>query len=280
MKVADVITNRILDKLNEGTVPWQRSWSGSEWPKNLVSKKEYRGVNHLMLSCAGFGSPYWVTFKQCSDMGGTIKKGEHGWPVLFYTWLNDKSDVENERKIPFMRFYKVWNVDQTEGIEADKIPALMPRNENERMDLCEGVIANMKLRPEIKHMEARAYYSPKLDYVNMPKLETFDKSESYYSVLFHELTHSTGHSSRLARKDFNESGFGSESYSKEELVAELGAAFLCGHCGIDNKTIDQSASYIQSWIKRLKNDKTLIISASGLAQKSTDYILGKATWEE
>lgn len=275
MKVADVITNRIIEKLEAGTVPWQKSWSGgSEWPKNLISKKEYRGVNALMLSMSGYDSPYWVTFKQCADLGGSIKKGEHGYPVLFYTWLNDKSDSENERKIPFMRFYKVWNLVQCEGINSDKVPAVVERNENERLDVCEGVVASMKLCPEIKHMEQRAYYSPKLDYVNMPKMESFNSSEDYYSVLFHELVHSTGHDSRLKRKDFNEGVFGSESYSKEELVAELGAAFLCGYCGID-RTIDNSASYIQSWIKRLKNDKTLIISASGQAQKAFDYIVGK-----
>lgn len=277
MKVADVITNRIIEKLEAGTVPWQKSWSGgSEWPKNLISKKEYRGVNALMLNMGEYGSPYWVTFKQCSDLGGSIKKGEHGYPVLFYTWLNDKSDSENERKIPFMRFYKVWNLVQCEGINSDKVPAVVERNENERLDVCEGVVASMKLCPEIKHMEQRAYYSPKLDYVNMPKMESFNSSEDYYSVLFHELVHSTGHDSRLKRKDFNESGFGSESYSKEELVAELGAAFLCGYCGIDVATIDNSASYIQSWIKRLKSDKTLIISASGQAQKAFDYIIGKS----
>jgi len=281
MKVADVITNRIIDKLNEGVVPWQKSWSGgNEWPKNLVSKKGYRGVNALMLSMAGFGSPYWVTFKQCSDLGGTVTKGQHGMPVLFYTWLNDKSDHENERKIPFMRFYKVFNTEQCTGIDVAKIPTVVARSENERLEACEAVIAGMKLRPEIKHSGSVASYSPTLDYVNMPKMETFNSSENYYSVLFHELTHSTGNAKRLARKEFEGNCFGSESYSKEELVAELGAAFLCSHCGIDNTTIDQSASYIQSWIKRLKNDKTLIISASGLAQKSTDFILGKTFGEE
>lgn len=275
MKVAEVITNRILDKLNEGTVPWHKPWSGGSWPKNIVSKKEYRGVNTFMLSCTEFSSPYWGTFKQISELGGTVIKGEHGYPVIFYTWLKDKSDFENDRKIPFMRFYKVWNMDQCEGIDPKKIPVAVKLNENERLDMCEGIVANMPMKPEIKHIEQRAYYSPVLDFVNVPKLETFDSTENYYSTLFHELTHSTGNKSRLARKEFDGNCFGSESYSKEELVAELGAAFLMGVCGIENKTIDNTAAYIQSWINRLKNDKQLIISASGLAQKSCDFIMNK-----
>jgi len=280
MKVSDVITNRILDKLNEGVVPWHKPWAGGSWPKNIVSKKEYRGVNTFMLSCTEYSSPYWGTFKQISDLGGTIKKGEHGYPVVFYTWLEDKRGIENERKIPFMRFYKVWNMDQCEGIDVKKIPAAVVVNENERIAMCENLVNKMPKKPEIKHIEQRAYYSPTLDYVNVPKMETFDSSETYYSTLFHELTHSTGNKSRLARKEFDGNCFGSESYSKEELVAELGAAFLMGYCGIENKTLDNSAAYIQSWIKRLKNDKNLIISASGQAQKSCDFIMNKVTGEE
>lgn len=275
MKVQDVITNRIIEKLEEGTIPWQRPWTSGEFPKNLISKKEYRGINTFMLSCAGYASPYWATFKQISGLGGKVKKGEHGYPVIFWTWLNNKSDAENERKIPFLRYYSVWNVEQTEGIDPAKIPSAVVINDNERLEMCENVLKNMPLKPEIKHIDNRAYYSPVLDFVNMPKMETFKDSENYYSVVFHELTHATGHKSRLARKDFDGNCFGSDSYSKEELVAELGAAFLCGICGIERKTIDNSAAYIQSWIKKLKNDKQLIISASGLAQKSTDYILNR-----
>lgn len=276
MKVADVITNRIIDKLNEGVVPWHRPWVGGSCPMNVVSKKEYRGINTFMLSMNGYSSPYWGTFKQISDLGGQINKGEHGFPVVFYTWLDDKRDSDGElRKIPFMRFYKVWNLDQCSGIDMSKFTVAPELKENEKIAKCEEIVENMQKRPEIRFNEQRAYYSPSKDFVNMPKMKSFKDSESYYSVLFHELTHSTGHESRLARKDYAEGYFGSETYSKEELVAELGAAFLMGICGIENKTLDNTASYIQSWIKRLKNDKTLIISASSLAQKSVDFILNK-----
>ena len=275
MKVADVITNRIIEKLEAGTVPWQKPWSGGSWPKNVVSKKEYRGVNSFVLGCSEFSSPYWGTFKQISDLGGTITKGQHGSPVLFYTWLEDKSDFEVERKIPFMRFYKVWNLEQTTGVDMSKVPVAVVLNDNEKLDMCESIIKNMPLRPEIKFKEARAYYSPTLDIVNMPRMETFKDSESYYSTIYHELGHSTGHKSRLARKDFDGNCFGSDSYSKEELVAELTASFLMSVCGIENKTIDNSASYIQSWIRKFKNYKNLLISASSQAQKAFDFITNK-----
>lgn len=190
----------------------------------------------------------------------------------------DKVDADTNQeetskgKIPLLRYYSVFNLEQCEGIKAPE-PQETINNFNP-IDKAEEIIANMPLLPEIKYGGNRAYYSPSLDYVQLPYQHTFDSAEEYYSTEFHELTHVTGHSKRVGRKSILEpSYFGSHEYSKEELVAEMGAAFLCGHCGIEQKTIRNSAAYIQGWLKELKNDRTLLIHAAAQAQKSTDYII-------
>jgi antirestriction protein ArdC len=280
MKVEEIITARIIEKLEQGTVPWHRPWAGGEAPKNLITKKEYRGVNVFILNAMGHGSPFWVSFKQAQELGGNVKKGEHGTPIVFWKWLNKKDDDGNitSDKFPFLRYYTVFNVDQVEGIDESKIPELAIKyNELERIEKCENVVMSMPKRPEITYHEQRAYYKPSTDSVNMPKMETFDGSEEYYSTLFHELTHSTGHQSRLNRKGIISgiASFGSQEYSKEELVAEMGAAFLCGYCQIENKTIDNSAAYIKSWLRTFKDDAKMVIMAAAQAQKASDFILGK-----
>lgn len=274
MKVYEIITNRILEKLESGVIPWHKPWAGGESPKNLITKKEYRGINTFMLSCSGFSSPFWATYKQIVELGGQVNKGEKGWPVVFWKFIEKQDEDGDARQIPFMRYYTVFNVEQTVGIDEAKIPSLAIKyNKLEAIEICDKIVKSMPKRPKINHAEPRAYYSPVEDYVNMPKKETFEASEAYYSTLFHELTHSTGHERRLNRKILN--GHGSELYSKEELVAEMGAAFLCGYCQIENKVIDNSASYIKSWLSRLKNDKQMVIQAAGQAQKATDFILNK-----
>ena len=278
MKIEEIITARIIDKLEQGTIPWHKPWTGGEAPKNLITKKEYRGVNVFILNAMGYSSPYWVSFKQAHELGGTVKKGEKGTPVIFWKWMN-KTDEEGNLSadhFPFLRYYNVFNIGQLEGIDESKIPALTVKyNDLEKISQCEAVVTAMPKRPEITYNDQRAYYIPSKDSVNMPKMETFDGSEEYYSTLFHELTHSTGHESRLNRKGIISgiAAFGTQDYSKEELVAEMGAAFLCGHCQIDNKTIDNSAAYIKSWLKKLKDDPKMVILAAAQAQKATDFIL-------
>lgn len=287
MKVEEVITARILEKLEQGTVPWHKPWATGtgEYPKNLITKKEYRGINVFILSAMGFTSPYWVSFKQAQELGGNVRKGERGCPVVFWKWLESSDKGENgepiTKKIPLLRYYTVFNMEQIEGIDPIKIPSLAVKyNDLEKLEQCESVVMNMPKRPEIMHSGGRAYYRPMTDTVTIPPMGSFEGSEEYYSTLFHELTHSTGHEQRLNRKGVSgESGewssFGSTPYAKEELVAEMGAAFMCGHCQIENKTIDNSASYIKSWLSRLRNDSKLVIMAAGQAQKASDFILGK-----
>lgn len=282
--VYEIITERIMDQLEKGEVPWHRPWACQEWfAKNLISKKEYRGVNAFLTNSQGYDSPYWLTFKQAQDLGGSVKKGEHGTPVVYWNWVNktDKDpDTEEEltKNIPFLRYYTVFHVSQCDLPEG-KVPEVKAvDNGLNPIDICEKVTSRMPKRPEIKYGQQRAFYKPAQDTVNMPKFQSFDNAEAFHSTLFHELVHSTGHESRLNRKGITElSSFGSTEYSKEELVAEMGAAFLCGHCGIENKTVDNSVAYIQSWLKRLRSDKKLVVMAAAKAQKAADFILNKQT---
>lgn len=277
-KTYDVINSRIMELLEQGTIPWKKPWNAqSSYPKNIVSGKKYQGVNVFMLACSEFSSPYWMTFKQCQDKGGHVIKGSKSSPVIFWKFLDRKDaptegDNSTNGKISMLRFYSVFNLEQTEGIT----PPLAEETHNifDPITRAEEIIAAMPMKPEIRFGGGRAYYSPTLDYVQLSHQHTFDTIEHYYNTLFHELSHATGHANRLGRKGVTETSyFGSHEYSKEELVAEMGAAFLCGHAGIENTTLENSAAYIQGWLKALKNDKTLLVQAAGQAQKASDYIL-------
>ena len=285
--VYDVITERIVQKLQQGTIPWHKPWnSAAGLPQNLFSQKAYRGINVWMLGSAGYTSPYWVTFKQAKEIGGYVRKGEQGFPVVFWKWLEGGEKLEERqesrtatRRVPLARLYYVFNVQQGD-LPTRLQPFLQSKPESpdpqSQLAACEEILTHMPNRPTITHSDARAYYTPLHDTVNMPVCGLFPKVEHYYSVLFHELTHSTGHWQRLHRQTLTDlCPFGSTNYSKEELVAEMGAAFLCGVAGIANETVDNSAAYIQSWLTRLKNDTRLIILAAAQAQKAADYILGK-----
>ena len=287
-KTYDVINSRIMELLQRGTVPWRKTWhSESNMPKNLLSGKEYRGVNVFMLACQEYSSPYWLTFKQCQDKGGHVRKGEKSMPVVFWKWINrrDADDVDQEEivckgKVPLLRYYNVFNLDQLEGITAPPLPeaTTSPFSPHHR---AQEIIAGMPLPPDIRHGGNKACYSPMLDYVKLPIPEAFESPEEYYSTAFHELIHSTGHASRVGRKGILEpSYFGSHEYSKEELAAEMGAAFLCGHAGVEQKTLENSAAYIAGWLKALKNDRTLLVHAAAQAQKASDYILNRSGGED
>jgi antirestriction protein ArdC len=235
-----------------------------------------------MLASAGYASPNWVTFKQAQARGGSVRKGEKSTPVIF--WKIDtveKTDSESGERTRgkrfILRYYNVFNVEQCDGIAVDSETVSHPFEPIER---CESVVGSMPKRPMIEHAENRAFYRPSTDRVNMPRPERFTQPAEYYSTLFHELTHATGHVSRLDRKGITElAAFGSSTYSKEELVAEMGAAFLCGHCGIEQSTLENSAAYIGNWLKRLRDDRTLIVFAAAQAQKAADFILDRQAVE-
>lgn len=278
--VHQIITDRIIELLKKGTVPWQKPWQGGEQlPRNLVSKKPYRGVNVFLLHAMSYESPYWLTYKQAQELGGNVKHGEHATPVVFWKWLDKTDDDGNVKQVPMLRYYSVFNASQCEGIEKHLPATSTTTAQHNPIPEAEAIVANMPKRPDIRHGQGRAYYSPGLDFVGMPVKESFKSSEGYFDTLFHELTHSTGHESRLARKgvsgtEGNWGSFGSGLYAKEELVAEMGAAFLCGHVGIVDRTIDNSAAYIASWLQRLSDDPKLVVNAAAQAQKAADFILG------
>lgn len=275
-KVYEIVTERLLERIEkEGRLPWAKPWV-HEAPKNLISGKIYHGFNLWLLLMAPYCSPYFLTFKQCQARGGTVKKGEKGWPVIFWSFIEKEGkNPGTTENIPFIRYYTVFNVEQCEGLE---VPPLNSRaiNTNESLEACESIVRAMPKAPTITHQDARAYYSPMQDRVNMPRLEAFNDSPSYYHTLFHELTHATGHESRLARLKGQEAlaRFGSEPYAKEELVAEMGAAYLSGVAGIEASQEDQTVAYLQGWISRIKGDPKLLVQAAGQAQKAADFILG------
>ena len=270
--IYEIINERIFVLLENGEIPWQKPWISGE-PANFITKKPYRGINPFILISSGFSCPYWVSFKQAKGKGGRIKKGEKGFPVVFWKWIEmDGQDTESgKRNVPFLRYYTVFNLEQTEGIE---IPAVEQRKFKPIAE-AEKIIHHMPRAPVIEHKQPQAYYLPADDLVNMPNSNLFRSDEEYYSTLFHELTHSTGHASRLNRAELSKINMlKSHDYSKEELVAEMGSAFLCGRCGITPKVIKNQAAYIQGWLKQLQNNRKWLIYAAAKAQKAADFILG------
>jgi len=270
--VYNIVTERILTELEKGEVPWRKPWRTLP-PANLISKKPYRGINFFLLSLAGYGSQYWLTYRQAQALGGNVRKGEHGTKIVF--WKFDKYETQTadgeteERKSAFLRYYTVFNLEQTEVLRA--LLALPPARP---IESAEAIVSGMPNPPAFEQ-GFRASYTPSTDTVTMPSRTAFDSQAEYYSTLFHELTHSTGHATRLAREGFDKPQmFGSESYSREELIAEMGSAMLCGIAGIEQSTVANSAAYLKTWIARLKSDSRLIVSAASAAQKAADYIRG------
>ena len=272
-KSYDRITERIVSLLSQGTVPWHKPWHvQTGLPRNLITQKPYRGITVFLLMAMNYESPNWLTLRQANAMGGQIKPGEKSCPVVFWKPMKvQDKETKEDKKIPFLRLYHVFNVSQCTGLK--NIP---PADESAFIQtLPAELVANMPQRPVIKHGMNMASYSPVSDVVNMPDRARFKSEDHYHATLFHELVHATGHENRLKRASIMErNGYGSDPYAKEELIAEIGSAFLCGYAGIEDRTIDSSAAYLEGWLKQLKEDKTLIVQAAAQAQKAADFILG------
>ena len=284
--VYQLVTDRIVSLLEQGVIPWRKPWTGTDGvPTSYSTGKPYRGVNTMLLGCLDYNSSYWITYNKAIDVGGHVRRGEKGTLVVLWKWVlkdkNGKTVTDPKKavkKIPFLKYHNVFNLDQCEGISVPE--EHVEDMDNEPIDIAESIVAGMPKLPEIVHGENRAYYHPFFDKVNMPKIERFLSSEEYYSTLFHELVHSTAHETRLNRvADFSQQAFGNDAYAKEELVAEMGASMLAGIAGIDRETIDNSASYIASWIRKLKGDSKLAVQAGSAAQKAADFILN-VTWDK
>jgi antirestriction protein ArdC len=290
--IYQTVTDRIISSLKAGVIPWEKPWKASRFtdgpfPRNFYTGKPYRGINVLLLWSSPYSSPFWLTFKQAQELKGTVRKGERGTPIVFFKQLpesakkDDESTREDERTPFVLCHYTVFNIEQCDGLMLPQIEQPTTAPEIDENEVCEGIVTGWEKRPSL-HLtsatECRAYYRPATDSVHMPARFRFVDAPHYYSTLFHELVHSTGHESRLNRT-FGDH-FGDELYSKEELVAEMGAAFLCAIAGIDNEHTDRNTTaYIQNWIARLEADNRLIVHAAANAQRAADCILGN-TFEE
>jgi antirestriction protein ArdC len=290
--IYQTVTDRILASLKVGVIPWEKPWktplyAGGQFPRNFYTGKPYRGINVLLLWSSEYSSPFWLTFKQAQALNGTVRKGEHGTPIIFYKQLpecvkGDEDTTGKDDRVPFVLcHYTVFNVEQCDGLTLPEIsqPTIAPEIDED--ELCESIVTGWENRPALylnSPTEYRAYYRPATDSVHMPARSSFVDAPHYYSTFFHELVHSTGHESRLNRT-FGDR-FGDELYSKEELVAEMGAAFLCAIAGIGNEHTDRNtAAYIQNWIAKLEEDNRLIVHAAANAQRAVDLIFG-STFEE
>lgn len=277
------VTDRIVAALEEGHIPWERPWRvHGGVHSNLSSKRDYRGINQFLLDLTamdkGYSQPYWVTYKQAEAMGGQVRKGEKSSLVVFWKMLNLKLDEKDSdgndviKKIPLLKYYRVFNVEQIDGIE-DKIPAIEEERTFTPIERAQQIIKEMPERPKLSHGGDRAYYSPTNDSIRLPKHDDFKSDEAYYHTAYHEMIHSTAHEKRLHRvKDWT--AFGADPYAKEELVAEMGAAMLAGIAEIDiPSTRENAKAYIQSWISRFKEDKKLLVQAASKAQQAADFII-------
>lgn len=274
--IYSLVNDRILASLEKGVVPWRRPWNG-QLPTNYDSGREYRGINILTLGIAemvrSYTSPYWITYRQAQKHGGHIKKGERATYIVFSDKKIkeiEKEDGSKELKTwHLIRSFPVFNLEQTEGVpKKEATQALEP--DRDLVEVANHVISNMPNPPSYRESGSSAYYMPASDLVNLPPMAAFKTTEGYAATKFHEYAHSTGHKSRLNRPGIMDvASFGGEKYSFEELIAELTSSYLCARLGIDN-TLENSAAYIQNWLKVLRNDKSMLLKASGKATAAAD----------
>lgn len=280
------VTSKIIEALERGVRPWHCPWNCANAAGRITRPlrhqgQPYQGINILMLWSAselsGYSCPFWLTFNQAKELGGTVRKGEHGFPVVYASTFKKKGETgddgqETEEEIPFLRQYSVFNAEQCDGLPKHFYALAEPPKETlERIARAEAFFANTKA--EIRTGGNRAYYAIGDDYVQMPPFETFRDAESHAATLAHELTHWTRHETRLNR-DFGRKRWGDDGYAMEELVAELGSAFLCADLSITPEVREDHASYIENWLKVLRADKRAVFSAASHASKAVEFLHG------
>lgn len=281
------VTDIIIEHLERGTVPWRCPWQREVGiPRNFNTGKPYNGINVLLLGLRHRPSPYWLTFRQALERGGCVRKGEHGATVVKVGQFKPKGEIpaataeeDKSKKRKFLRQFTVFNASQIDGIDFPTVSSTQARKMDERIEAAEQLVAAMPKRPSI-HEGARTMASYKMatDTVQMPAYGSFESAEGYYNTLFHELVHATGHPERLNRESLvKHDGFGGKVYSQEELVAEMGAAFLGMEVDIVRDKHEQSAAYLQSWLEVLRapEHKRWIINAASQATKAADFILNR-----
>jgi antirestriction protein ArdC len=279
------VTDKIIADLERGTLTWQQPWqaghqAGSVSRPLRAEGKPYRGVNVMMLWASaiekGYTAPIWMTYNQAAGIGGQVRKGETGslvvYAATFTRTVTDEKGDEEEKAIPFMKGYTVFNVEQIDGLPGHFYATVAAPNQDiNRDDRLERFFA--ATGATIRHGGSSAFYSPGQDIVQMPEIQAFRDTENYYATLAHEMTHWTRHPSRLDR-DLGRKRFGDAGYAMEELVAEIGAAYLCADLGITPETREDHAAYIGSWLKVLKNDKRAIFTAASHADRATGHLHG------
>ena len=285
------ITNRILEQLDRGVVPWKSPYfSKTGFPKNFATQKEYRGINILLLASQRFTSPFFLTFLQAKELGGNVRKGEKGHLVVKYGTYSKEEDAaasndDSAKSRGYLKAYTVFHASQIDGISFPEPEALPDLTITEKTDRARAIVDGMPNRPAMHEGSAVPCYRPGTDSVHMPEKEYFVTEEAFYCTLFHELAHSTGHASRLARKSLmNNAGINStndtarKTYAEEELVAEMAASFLNAEAGIIEEEIENSAAYIKGWSEafRSKEAKSWVVRAASEGQKAADFILGRS----
>ena len=275
MDIYSEVTARIIAQMENGVIPWQKPWVACGKAISRTTGKPYSLLNQMLLGRPG----EYLTFKQCQEAGGKVKKGEKAQMVVFWKWIETEDEETGEKKeVPFLRYYNVFHIDQCEGVTAKHTTETAFPDGAAADEAAQGIIADYLNRESVKltHQEGdRAFYRPATDEIVLPLMKQFHSTAEYYSTAFHEITHSTGHEKRLNRLT-HAAFFGTEDYSKEELVAEIGAATLVNHCGIETSSgFRNNAAYIQNWLKVLKDDKRFIVSAAGKAEKAVNLILNQ-----
>ena len=270
MDIYSEITTRIMAQLESGIIPWRKPWISGKAVSH-VTGKPYSLLNQMLLGKPG----EYITFKQCQQEGGQVKKGEKAQMVVFWKWIEQEDEETHEKKeVPLLRYYNVFHISQCEGLRP-KYEITLPGTAEPNAAANEIIYDYLSHSGvTLKHESGdRAYYRPVTDTVVIPERRQFAETAEFYGTIFHELTHSTGHESRLNRLD-KTAFFGSETYGKEELIAEIAAATLVNHCGIEtSSSFRNSAAYLQNWLQVLKNDKRFIVSAAGKAEKAVQFIL-------
>jgi antirestriction protein ArdC len=281
-EITERLTEKMLAQLEKGVAPWRKPWTGDDgMPASISTGRPYRGFNWFALSLEAmdreYESRWWGTYKQIEKYDGKVRKGEKATPIIFWRILKrEQQDASGEtatKSIPMMRYYNVFNIEQADGLVLP--PRFLPveREPVEVPAACQTALDAYEGRPEVRHDGGdRAFYRPAEDRIHLPKESAFESPEAYAETLFHELVHSTGHKSRLDRFEAGSERFGCEGYAKEELVAEMGATLLASILRVEIDE-DQPAAYIAGWLQKLKDDRSLLISAAQQAQRAVDLIL-------
>ena len=276
MDIYAAVTDRIIAQMEQGIIPWQKPWVSNGKAVSHATGKSYSLLNQMLLGRPG----EYVTFKQCQEAGGYVRKGEKAQIIVFWKWIETEDEETGETKeVPLLRYYNVFHIDQCEGIAAKYTSEATFPDGASTVEHAQEIVYDYMGRTGVKllHQEGdRAFYRPFTDEIVLPLRKQFVSTAEYYGTVFHEMTHSTGHPSRLNRLD-KVAAFGSDVYSKEELTAEIGAAALVNHVGLETSTsFRNNAAYIQNWLSVLRGDKRFIVSAAGKAEKAVRFILGEA----